>query len=253
MTIMLQGSFGRTSNVWGLWTTAALATAIAALFILVQIAALFGYALFRSHHDPGMSVRLIAANMSLNGLVFSVATCASAVVCSGAIWLAVRLCRGATPADYLGLNRVPLKRLGVWIGSVPVLVLLSDLIEPHLIHPQGPDFTFAIYNSAIFLPLLWIALVIAAPVVEELFFRSFLLQGLRNSRLGTSGAIVLTSLAWAFLHSQYSSAEITEVFVFGVILGVARMRTGSVYTSIAMHATANLLTLIQVASTIGAH
>ena len=41
------------------------------------------------------------------------------------------------------------------------------------------------------------------PVFEELFFRGFLLEGFRRTFLGTTGAVVLTSLLWAVIHTQY--------------------------------------------------
>jgi len=146
-----------------------------------------------------------------------------------------------------------LRELLAWLTLTLLLVFASDLIEPYLTHPRGPDFTLAIYKSAVYAPLLWIAMVIAAPAFEELFFRAFLYQGLRYTRLGITGAVLLTSLGWAVVHSQYSGSEIIEIFVFGVVLGAARVSTGSVYTTIAMHAFANLITMIQAAVSVGGH
>jgi membrane protease YdiL (CAAX protease family) len=105
----------------------------------------------------------------------------------------------------------------------------------------------AAYQSAGFAPLLWLALVVAAPLAEEVFFRGFLFQGVRHTRLGASGAVLFTSFAWALVHVQYDSYEISTVFVLGLILGVARLRTNSLYTTIAMHALVNLLATLEVA------
>lgn len=246
-------SLNKKPAVLGVWTTVLLSSAIGVAFVAVQFGALFLFELLEVHDHQKVDTHSLVSNLGSNGLVFSVATCASAIICGALVWLVTRLCGSTAPAEYLGFQRVTPRRLALWLGLVPLFVLASDIVEPLLHHPRGPDFTLEIYRSATFLPLLWFAMVAAAPAFEELFFRSFLLQGLRNSRLGAAGAIVLTSLGWALLHSQYSGGEIAEVFLFGAVLGVARVRTRSIYTSFAMHAFANFLTLIEVAVSLRAH
>jgi membrane protease YdiL (CAAX protease family) len=59
--------------------------------------------------------------------------------------------------------------------------------------------------------------------------------------------VVITSLLWALIHLQYGPYEISTVFILGLILGVARLTTGSIYTSIAMHAFVNLVATAEVA------
>jgi membrane protease YdiL (CAAX protease family) len=104
-----------------------------------------------------------------------------------------------------------------------------------------------IYDSAHFVPLLWGAVIVAAPVFEEIFFRGFLLEGLRRSRLGSGGAVVLTALSWAALHIQNGSYEISLIFSLGLALGWVRLRTHSLYPALAMHALVNLVDILQMA------
>jgi membrane protease YdiL (CAAX protease family) len=42
------------------------------------------------------------------------------------------------------------------------------------------------YETAEYTPLIWITFVIAAPLIEELFFRGFLFEGLRDSWMAPS-------------------------------------------------------------------
>ena len=59
-----------------------------------------------------------------------------------------------------------------------------------------------------------------------------------------TGTILLTSLLWASSHAQYDFYEIGLVFVFGIVLGVARYRTRSLIVPIAMHGAMNLIVTI---------
>jgi hypothetical protein len=90
-------------------------------------------------------------------------------------------------------------------------------------------------------------LVLVAPLSEELFFRGFLFAGVLHSPLGSWGAVGLTSLAWAATHLQYDLYGMATVFAGGLLLGYARLRTGSIVPGLLMHALMNLLATLQVA------
>ncbi len=71
------------------------------------------------------------------------------------------------------------------------------------------------------------ALVVIAPPMEELLFRGFLFRGYAASRLGVTGAILLTSVIWASMHIQYDAFYIVQIVVLGcVFLGGLRWRSG---------------------------
>jgi uncharacterized protein len=92
--------------------------------------------------------------------------------------------------------------------------------------------------------LLWLATVVFAPVFEESFFRGFVFAGLRRSVLGPTGTIILTSLVFAALHLQYDFYGVATVFVLGLFLGIVRERSGSLWSTILLHATWNLAGMI---------
>jgi membrane protease YdiL (CAAX protease family) len=94
--------------------------------------------------------------------------------------------------------------------------------------------------------LLWFAVVLVAPVTEELFVRGFLFQGVVRSRLGPVGAIVLSSLAWAVMHTQYDLFGIGTIVLGGLLLGYARLRSQSLYVPIAMHIVQNIVATAEV-------
>jgi membrane protease YdiL (CAAX protease family) len=101
------------------------------------------------------------------------------------------------------------------------------------------------------MPLLWLAVVVGAPVGEEIFFRGFLFAGLAKSRLGGTGAIVLSSLAWAVIHVQYDPFDMAYIFLLGLVIGAFRLKTNSLWPPILMHALVNLIAMIQTAWLLG--
>jgi hypothetical protein len=89
------------------------------------------------------------------------------------------------------------------------------------------------------------AVVAVAPVTEELIFRGFLVSGLRPTRLGASGAVLVSSLAWAAIHGQYDLYGMATIFALGVLLGTARVKTGSVLVPIALHSFSNVISTVE--------
>ncbi len=59
------------------------------------------------------------------------------------------------------------------------------------------------------------------------------------------GAILVTSLFWAIIHTQYDMYELSIIFFMGLILGTARWKTGSVLLTIGLHSFINFVATIQ--------
>jgi len=68
-----------------------------------------------------------------------------------------------------------------------------------------------------------------------------------QSRIGVVGAIGLTAFFWAILHVQYGVYEIATIFLLGIVLGIMRFKTGSLWSPLLMHAFFNLIATLQVA------
>ena len=109
------------------------------------------------------------------------------------------------------------------------------------------------YATAGFTLLFWLALVVAAPLLEELFFRGFLFSGLERTWLKKVGTIALTAVIWAIIHVQYGLWDIFWICIMGILFGIARVRTGSIYTPVALHMVLNLVATIETAYYVAAH
>ena len=84
-----------------------------------------------------------------------------------------------------------------------------------------------------------LAVGIIGPIAEELIFRGFL-YGRLLKYLGTALTILVTAAGWAALHYMYDWPVMGVIFVDGILLGLARWRTRSVFPPMVMHALYNL-------------
>jgi membrane protease YdiL (CAAX protease family) len=84
----------------------------------------------------------------------------------------------------------------------------------------------------IFVP---IHLIILVPIMEEIFFRGFVLHRL-GRKLGLTPAILISSILFGILHASIFSA-----FFFGVAMSLVYIHTGSLFLTILCHALNNLI------------
>jgi len=91
------------------------------------------------------------------------------------------------------------------------------------------------------LAALVVAIVLVAPVCEEVFFRGFIQTRLR-ARWGSIAAIVVTSLMFGAFHLDPRHAIST--LGIGLVLGWSVELTGSIRTAILAHMTNNLLAVV---------
>lgn len=143
---------------------------------------------------------------------------------------------------YPFLPRDLLNWFAVLVGFTAVFAIISSLISH-----ETPDFMLKIWSSRGNTLFLLFAIIIAAPVFEEVLFRGFMFSGIQNSHLGTGAAIVISSAFWAMIHTQYGSFELITIFILGIVLAVSRIASGSIYVPIILHASNNLFAVLEMA------
>jgi membrane protease YdiL (CAAX protease family) len=93
---------------------------------------------------------------------------------------------------------------------------------------------------------LLLAIVVVAPVGEEIAFRGFLYRGL--ARQGSERlAILVIALAWALLHIQYDLLGMVQIFAAGLVLGWFRWASGSTLLTTMMHVLINAEAMVETA------
>jgi CAAX protease family protein len=183
-------------------------------------------------------------SLKFDGTEMSFSTFATLLVCVPVIGGIAKLKRDSDLKDYLGLKVPPLRQVLQWSLITSVYCGLTGLILSLLPRETASDFFFKAYGSANPRWVLWLAVVVAAPIFEELFFRGFLFTGLAASRLRWYGATVITSVLWAVIHRQYDWYEISVIFGFGLILGTVRAITNSTLLTIWLHCLVNVLATV---------
>ncbi len=234
---------------WGAWATAGLAMVIGLAFVVAQNVAgmVFGFVLMA---NGGGEILTDAKGFGANGLFVAVTTCGAAPVGIGATCFFAWLRRGISISEYLRFKAVPARELFRCCLALMAFAVLSDGLTALLGRPLVPDVVVESYRTAGFPPLLWLAVVVLAPLNEEIFFRGFLFAGFSRSRVGGWGAILLTSLLWAVIHVQYDWYDAGSIFAAGLLLGYVRRKTNSIIPTIAMHALMNLVATVQVTALI---
>ncbi len=226
---------------WGLAATFGLSMVIWYTLELLQAA--MGAGMGNVLHAFGVS----DPAFNTQAVNFALVTCVTTVLCGALIFAAAGLRDGIGLRAYLGIRGVPRKEVLRWLIVTLIIVAQTDLVlylvKGELLAAEWVE----IYRSVQSPLLFWFALIVAAPIFEELLFRGFVFEGIRASRLGAFGAVTITALAWTMIHQEYDPLEFTLIFIVGLMLGMARLRTGSVLLTIAMHMLHNLIAAGEIA------
>ncbi|MBI2857889.1 MAG: CPBP family intramembrane metalloprotease [Chloroflexi bacterium] len=239
-------------RVLGPWPTLLFGLVIGLIAVVVQgivAAVIFAIKVFA---DGGAGVSSITGSInSVEGLIVSVATILSAAAALGIMAVIVSARTGRRLTDYLSLRKLGLRTVLIVLGVGIAYLVVAEVLTALFDQPSS-EFMFRVYRTAVWAPLLWIAVIVFAPVFEESFFRGFLFEGLVKSRLGLGGTAVLTSVSWAALHIlQYGTWEIGLILALGIVLTVVRHVTGSLWSTIIIHSLVNLVASIQMAYAMG--
>lgn len=229
---------------WGFWATVGFGFAIGIAATVVQTIIILAFIAAKIVDRPELFSFESIREIAMNGLVISIATIVSAIVCVGLILVFIKIRDGAHIPHYLALNKLSWKTALILLLIAVVFIALSSVAGILLDIPDVPGFQVDLYKTSVWPPLLWIAVIFFAPAFEEVFFRGFLFEGFRRARTGIIGAIVITSLTWSLLHIQYEPFHMATIFVLGLLYGVVRYKTGSLWSTFIMHAFNNTAAMV---------
>lgn len=234
-------------RIWGPWATLGLGAVVLAVFFTVMlfIMVVMAVALTMAQPEAVTGIEsfmdIITAKL---GLVISVAGIGSYIVGTALILAVIKAKKGKRIADYLGLKRVGWRTLLVVVLVTGAYLVLVEVIAGLARVPEeDTGILVQAYNTSVWPALFWLVVVVFAPLFEEPLARGFLFEGFRRSRLGLAGTILLTSLIWTSLHVGYNSFSLAAIFGFGIVLGFVRYRTGSLWSTMLMHAFYNAVSL----------
>jgi membrane protease YdiL (CAAX protease family) len=232
------GSVNGDVKPWGRWATFGLG--IIALFggqmvALTTLTRWYGLSLTRW------------SDLVVDGVLVTLSVCIATTVQVALLALMVQP-TGARTAVYLGLT-LPRKRdLALAIIAVAIFIAAGDGVSRIVGHNLVTQFQLDIYRTASaagWLPWLWLALVVVAPIGEETLFRGFLFRGWHRSPRDTWAVIIMTALLWAVTHVQYNLYFMAQVFVYGLVLGWFRWKSSSTILTILLHGLVNFEGMVE--------
>jgi len=227
---------------WGIPATIGW-TVLAFVLSAIAVGAVFG---LLGHGYPGLSAS------SYDGVAIAVGALVSIPVQVAVLVLAAQR-RGWSTVDYLALTAPRRGEIIMAIICAAALVLLFDVALFLTGHDLVTPFQTEGYRSAReagWLVAFLVAVIVFAPVGEEIAFRGFLYRGLARPGYEIH-AIVAIALVWAALHIQYDWLGVGQVFAIGLLLGWIRWASGSTTLAILVHVLINLESMIETAVKVG--
>lgn len=228
--------------VYGVAMTCVLSCVILLVFFTIQIV---GVAIFASYVLPASQatnwqIMLLMGNQ--NGTVMGLMVTMVFVVIISTVAIIIKLKKGACVQDYLALYGFTGSQFWRGVGLLFLLNIVIQVVSVWLdLKPM--DFLDTMYATAHPLWLLVLAMVVLAPIYEEVMFRGFMWVGLAKSRLGFWGATFITSAIFAAIHTQYTSVELIAIVALAFLFSYTRARSGSLLLPMVLHIFNNALAM----------
>jgi uncharacterized protein len=224
---------------------------IAATLVFAFVALMFGEAVGDVARSAAVGPLLTPAGF--DGAAVAVALLAGNPIQVITVALAARM-TGEDLFAYLALNAPRRREVVIAVAGLVLLILIGDGLTLALGRNLASPFELDIHRTALaegaLLPL-WIAMIVVAPVGEEILFRGFLFRGFIHEPRDALPGILAISLIWAVLHLQYDWFGTALVFVLGLFLGLVRLWSGSTTLVILLHMLVNLESVVKTVAVLG--
>ena len=160
---------------------------------------------------------------------------------------------GSDLRNYFGLKFAKVDWIGIPLGVFCQVVLMNavnwplnkwwpDTFNPERVENRARDMVDA--ARGVWFIVLFLIVVIGAPLVEELVYRGFIQGGLQ-ARLGSTWALLITAAWFTVVHLE--PIEFPGLFAFAIVLGLCYRRTQRLGLSMVTHLAFNATGLLLVA------
>lgn len=186
---------------------------------------LVGVYLFATPQMPDADIQTRLVLGSQDGIITALSIMFTAgvlsLMCWGIIYQKTRSI--AQTKDFFNLGKFNIKDLGRYVGIMIIIVAISELL---MIYFDSTPMTFLddIMTSGSFWWLI-IAIVVIAPIYEEVVFRG-LIFGIIHQDGTPTKSIIISSLLFAVVHLQYDVIGMMSIFMLGVLFCHARLKHG---------------------------
>jgi len=178
---------------------------------------------------------------SNDGTVVSLSIIIGCVLLVAVSVLLIRV-RGGNVRKYLALQPFSWS-VGIGMLVLLLMFMIGSQALTYLLNESPLVFVDPLYQSVSSVWLLIFAMVIVAPIYEELIFRGLLWSAIAEQFSNVAnaehrGAIVaslVTSVIFAVIHLQYGIYEIGTIVVLALIFCYARIKSGSLVLPMLLH------------------
>ena len=230
------------SGPWSFWPTVGFGLLVMLAYFIGQIIVEAVFAINSVISHPGESISQLT-NILSNGNALTSTLFVSTIIGAGFTFLFVKMRKGISVKEYFALRPIKVTTLFPVLGIAAVLLFASGFLLSGLGQTKFTEEMTQAYQSSS-VPVV-IAAAIFAPIFEEMFFRGFLFAGFSASKVGVTGATLLTAVLWALLHAtQYNIWGLLVIFGLGVAFGIVRWKTNSLYASLSIHSLWNLVSTV---------
>ena len=182
---------------------------------------------------------------SNDGTVVSLSIIIGCVLLVAVSALLIRV-RGGNVRKYLALQPFSWS-VGIGMLGLLLMFMIGSQALTYLLNESPLVFVDPLYQSVSSVWLLIFAMVIVAPIYEELIFRGLLWSAIAEQFSNVAnaehrGAIVaslVTSVIFAVIHLQYGIYEIGTIVVLALIFCYARIKSGSLVLPMLLHVVNN--------------
>jgi len=153
-----------------------------------------------------------------------------------------------TPRDF-GLVRAPFwptvgRMIAVMASYLVLLGIYNSLV--HLAQDDTPD-KLGASSGVLGMLCFGILVAVLAPIAEEIFFRGMIFRSFSN-KLGIVGGAIASGILFGALHIDSLSSDrllqVVPLAVLGILFALCYAWTGTLYSTIALHATNNSLAVL---------
>lgn len=217
---------------------------VAQMLVGVALIVAFTFASGKPLTEPGELMSL-GRNGLLNGLVVLIS-----VLLSLPIVYTVIVKVDKRPFGEAVRWRPPIN-LPAWMGIVIALVVgvAFDALTLEMGKPLVPQTLRDLYQGGVSaMVVLALAVVVAAPLMEEILFRGLLYTSL-SARIGVPAGVTITTLIFGVVHVCTYGTDwysVLQTLVMGLVLTVLRAWTRSLWPCTVAHVTNNLYSTVEI-------
>ena len=129
----------------------------------------------------------------------------------------------------------PLSTVGLSVVGIGV-AMIASVVSTHMrVPPDAP--IFEMLKDKVVAEMIVVFGIAIAPFTEEFYFRGLFFPVLQRN-IGTTAAVLITSVFFALIHASQLANSLGPVFmllIIGLLLTTIRARTGSLAASVIFH------------------